>query len=343
MTGSTSSGPRARVALVAICTGALVVSCASSNGKTADPTPVASSAPSTAAAAAVSTAASTRAAATTVVTSVGASGAPANTTAAVVLPTTVAFVPANGDSKRFDATLFATPAPVTNPWLPLTVGYQSVREGKVSKGSRRLPHRRVFTVTDVTKEVAGVRTVLVLDQDFDGGELAEQAIDYLALDGGGNVWYLGSYTESYEGGQFVNVNDAWLAGVDGGRAGILMLADPHPGLPSYEQATVPGEGTAKAEVTKQGQSVCVPFKCYEDVLVIKEGGSENTYFARGVGGIRLEPLSGNPQETEELINLTQLSEQGVAELSVEALRLDEHARTEADRVFGKSAVATRPR
>ena len=313
-----------------------LVGCSSSS--TASSTSVASSAaqPTEATAgAALSTtvAASTPASTATQPQPVGAATSTSN-------PTTVDFVPVNGDSQHFDAALFATVAPIDNPWLPLTAGYQSVREGKVNKGSRRLPHHRVFTVTDVTKEVAGVRTVLVLDQDFDGGELAEQAIDYLALDSTGNVWALGSYTEAYEGGEFVNVNDAWLAGVDGGKAGILMMADPQPGMPSYVQATVPGEGAATAEVTKRDQSVCVPFKCYDSVLVIKEGGSENTYYAPGVGGIKLEPLSGDPQETEELINLTHLTDQGLAELDAEAMRLDEHARTEADKIFGTSAVAT---
>ncbi len=253
----------------------------------------------------------------------------------------MAFVPTNADSENFDPALFATAAPVANPWLPLTPGYQSTREGAVNKGSRRLPHRRVYTVTDATKDIGGVQATLILDQDFDGGELAEQAIDYVAQDGSGNVWYLGSYTEAYEGGQFVNANDGWLAGIDGARAGVLMMADPQPGMPTYQQATVPDEGTVKAKVLKRGEEVCVPFKCYSDVLVIQEDGSENTYFAPGVGGIRLEPVSGDPQETEELINLTQLTPQGLAELADEALRLDEHARTEASGVFGDSAVAKR--
>ena len=55
--------------------------------------------------------------------------------------------------------------------------------------------------------------------------------------------------------------------------------------------------------------MCVPFKCYEDVLVIEEGGGcrVDKYYAPGVGGIKLAPTSGDPQETEKLINLTQLS------------------------------------
>ena len=272
-------------------------------------------------------------------TSTGSSAAgTAGTTAA---PTSTS-VGVNADSERFDAGAFDdNPAEGRNQWLPLTPGYQSVREGGVNKGSRRLPHRRVFTVTDVTKVIDGVRTVLVLDQDFDGGELAEQAIDYMAEDTEGNVWYLGSYTEAYEGGQFVNANDAWLAGVDGGEAGVVMMTDPTTDTPKYRQATVPGEGSAEAEVVATGESVCVPFNCYENVLVIEEDGSELTYFAPGVGGIKLEPESGDPQETDALINLTQLSAQGLAELSAEVMALDEHARSEASDVFGDSAPAER--
>ena len=45
------------------------------------------------------------------------------------------------------------------------------------------------------KEVDGVHTVLVLDQDIDAGQVGEASIDYLAQDKSGNIWYLGSYTE----------------------------------------------------------------------------------------------------------------------------------------------------
>ncbi len=79
-----------------------------------------------------------------------------------------------------------------------------------------------------------------MDQDFNGGQIAEQALDYMAEDKQGNVWSLGSYTESYEGGQFVNATDAWLAGVSGATPGILMLADPQPGTPEYTRVGDPG-------------------------------------------------------------------------------------------------------
>jgi hypothetical protein len=236
----------------------------------------------------------------------------------------------------------ASTATGANRWFPLKPGYQSVRLGAVNRGSRRLPHRRVYTVTDVSKEISGVRTVIALDQDFDGGQIGEQALDYLAEDRHGNVWYLGSYTEAYEGGRFVNANDGWLDGVNGGKAGIYMPADPKVGMAPYAQEHAPGDDATIAKVVKSGIQTCVPFKCYRDVLVIEEGGSENKYFAPGVGGILTEPKSkGGEEETEKLVNLTQLSPRGLAELSAEALKLDRHAATTVPDVFGDSTPAQR--
>jgi hypothetical protein len=234
------------------------------------------------------------------------------------------------------------PATGANRWFPLQPGYQSVRLGGVNRGSRRLPHRRVYTVTDVSKVISGVRTVIALDQDFDGGQIAEQALDYLAEDQRGNVWYLGSYTETYEGGRFVNANDAWLDGVNGGKGGLYMPAEPKVGMAPYAQEQAPGDDPTMAKVVKSGIRKCAPFKCYNDVLVIEEGGSENKYFAPGVGGILTEPKSkGGEEETEKLVNLTQLSRRGLAEMSAEALKLDRHAATTAPDVFGDSNPAQR--
>jgi hypothetical protein len=231
-----------------------------------------------------------------------------------------------------------------NRWFPLKPGYQSVRSGAVNRGSRRLPHRRVYTVTDVSKVISGVRAVIALDQDFDGGQIGEQALDYLAEDQRGNVWYLGSYTEAYEGGRFVNANDGWLDGVKGGEAGIYMPAEPKVGMAPYAQEHAPGDDATIAKVVRSGIQKCVPFKCYRNVLVIEEGGSENKYFAPGVGGILTEPKSkGGEEETEKLVNLTQLSRRGLAELSAEALKLDRHAATTVPDVFGASKSAQRLR
>lgn len=239
---------------------------------------------------------------------------------------------------------YGNTAPDRNRFVPLTPGYQSVRLGKVNRGSRRLAHRRVTTVTDVFKTINGVKAVAILDQDFDGGQIAEQALDYLAVDRRGTVRYFGSYTEAYEGGRFVNANDGWLAGVKGAKAGIYMPARPRVGTPAYTQEDQPGSDPTIAKVVRTGARTCVPFKCYTGVLVVEEDGSENKYFAPGVGGIKTEPKDGGgEEETEELINLTQLSRRGLAELGDEVVKLDRHARSTVPDVFGSSSRAQRTR
>jgi hypothetical protein len=246
------------------------------------------------------------------------------------------------DSTRFDPSSFGNPVEGTNKWLPLKVGRQWVREGLTDVGNRRVPHTVVSTVTNVSREVEGVQTVAVLDQDSDGGQLVQQSLDYLAQDEQGNVWLLGSYTEEYEGGQFVNATDAWLTGVDGAKPGILMQADPRTGTPPYFVEQPPGgdEEEGVAQVVETGQSQCVPFKCYDDVLVIREGkaaapDNEFKYYAPGVGQILNTPRSASAhRDVEKLINLTQLSPRGLAELSTEALKLDKRAKDVAPDVFG---------
>jgi hypothetical protein len=250
----------------------------------------------------------------------------------------------NADPGRFSPKDFGEPTGDANTWFPLIPGYQSVQDGTLFRGHRELHHRRRFTVTDVQKEINGVRTVLTLDQDIDAGQIAEQALDYFAQDKNGNVWYLGSYTESYEGGQFVNANDAWLAGVNGATAGVAMMANPKPGQPPYLQARIPGRETLTAQVAKLGQSKCVPFRCFSKTLAILEAGTEFKYYAAGVGGIATEPnYSGGEQEKEALINVVQLTPKGLAEFSTQALKLDRHARTAASQIFGRSSPAKRSR
>ena len=247
-------------------------------------------------------------------------------------------IPRVFDPKNFDAA-----GSDFNQWVPMTPGVQVIRKGFVTVGGRRIPHLTVTTITDVTKKIDGVRSVLVLDQDIDGGQVSEQAVDYLAEDVGGNVWYLGSYTEAYESGQFLNAQDAWLAGVSGASAGLYFPGDPKPGSEPYYQVQVPGGEQSSAQVVKAGQRTCVPFDCFKDVIVVLEGGAENKYWAPRVGQILTEPLSGIAQETEELINVKELSPSALSELSAEALKLDTHAAQTVPSVFGPSNPAVRER
>jgi hypothetical protein len=253
--------------------------------------------------------------------------------------------PVKASEARFDPAAFVAPGTSGNKWFPLKPGMQWVRVGGTDVGHRRVPHRVIRTITSVTKEVDGVRTVAVLDRDVDAGQLAQQSLDYFAQDKAGNVWTLGGYTEEYEGGRFVSVRDAWLGGVKGGKPGIQMLAIPRPAKRPYSIAQPPGADPDVAEVVKSGQSQCVTFKCFKDVLVIREGkasaiDNEFKYYAPGVGQILNTPRSASQHhDLETLVNLTQLSPKGLAEVSKEALKLEAHARAVKPDVFGKSSLA----
>ncbi len=244
----------------------------------------------------------------------------------------------NANYKKFDPKDFGDPIGGQNSWYPLVPGTQTLRDGSINRGSRKLHHQLRVTVTDVTKTVNGVKTVAVLDQDIDSGQVGEASLDYLAQDKFGNVWYLGSYTEIYEGGQFVNAVDAWLTPKKGARPGVWMMADPKEGM-KYVEAHNSRE-TIRAEVSKVGEKKCVDYDCFKS-LVILEDGSEFKYFGPGVGHIATEPnYSGGEQEKEELVNVVKLTPKGLAEFSAEALKLDKHARKES-KVFANSDAAKR--
>lgn len=253
--------------------------------------------------------------------------------------------PRTFDETAFRAENFVDPTEGANQWFPLGPGTQWVREGTTLIGNREVPHRVVTTVTDVTREVDGVPTILVYDHSEGAGQVVQESLDYLAQDRSDNVWYLGSATEQYEAGRYVAVDEAWLSGSQGGRAGILMPANPTAETPAWSIAQPPDEDGDAAEFLRMQPEECVPFDCFKDVLVIREGkksalDNEFKYYANGVGQIRNEPRGASRHEDiERLINVTQLSAEGLAEASRQALRIDARAAKEMPEVFGKTKAA----
>jgi uncharacterized protein YrzB (UPF0473 family) len=99
----------------------------------------------------------------------------------------------------FDPDNFNDPTTIDNKWFPLIPGTQFVYEGfTVDENGEEIPHEIVFTVTDLTKEIGGVQTVVILDNDFSDGELEESELAFFAQDNDGNVWHLGQYSETYD-------------------------------------------------------------------------------------------------------------------------------------------------
>lgn len=247
----------------------------------------------------------------------------------------------------FDPANFVDPTTSTNPFQPLRPGMQWVREGTTEVGSRAVPHQVITTMTDVIRTIDGIPTVAMIDQDTDSGQVSQLSIDYFGLDKAGNVWLVGGYTEAYSGGQFTNTIDAWLGKGPGSEAGILMPAKPKVSTPRWFIQSNAGDGGSAAEVVDVGTSRCVPFACYRNVLVVREGkikaiDNEFKYYAPGVGQIRNSPRKDSKhKDVEELVNLVQLSPTGLAERSAEVQRLEAHARKTEPATFGSAPASTR--
>jgi len=233
----------------------------------------------------------------------------------------------------YDPIRFSDPTRIDNRWYPLAPGTQFVYEGRSDRGHGRLPHRVVFTVTDLVKVIDGVRTVVLWDQDINAGRLLEAELAFHAQDDDGNVWNMGEYPEEREDGRVAGAPDTWIAGVAGASAGVLMRANPRLGTSSYRQGLVPAiEFGDQARVHATGRRDCVPLGCYDNVLVTDEtnpydptDGHQRKYYARGIGNIRAAPAGGRESEVLVLVAVRRLGREAMAKVRAEALKLDRRA------------------
>lgn len=237
---------------------------------------------------------------------------------------------------------FDDPTTIENQWLPLVPGTQWTWEGMTVADGESVPHRIVLTITDMTKVIDGVESVVAYDEDYSDNELVEAEIFFLAQDSEGNVWRMGEYPEEYEAGEFVDA-PAWLAGAQGALAGYMMTANPQLDDRSYAQGWGPEVGWAdRGQVVEVGAEDCVDFGCYENVLVIEEWALDEPdarqlkYYAPGVGNIRVG-WSGSAEQEQETLELTAyglLDADALADVRAAALALEEHAYEIRPEVFG---------
>ncbi len=263
------------------------------------------------------------------------------TLTSLVLPGGVALAQKSGTGEKefeeLDPKNFDHSTNIDNKWLPLRPGYRSIFTGFTGEGKRRVPRRVVTTVTDLTKVIDGVRTVVVWETDHRADKLVESELIFFAQDNPGTVWLLGEYVEIYEDEDFVG-GQAWLSGLEGSRAGIMMKAEPRLGTPSYSggYAPPPYNWTDRSKVDQISPKICVPKGCYEQVLVIAESSKKEgpeaqqlKYYAAGVGNIRVRwrGKGERTQETLDLVELVKLNPESMAKARADALDLERRAYT----------------
>lgn len=227
----------------------------------------------------------------------------------------------------------------------MQLGTLWVYEGTaVDEEGNNFARRIEFTVTDLTKEIAGVHTVVAWIVDYNNDEIIEKEIAFYAQDDDGNVWYLGEHPEEFKDGKFIDA-PTWIAGIDDARPGIKMMAQPKVGRAKYFQGWGPAvEWSDYGHIQKIGQEICVPVDCYKDAMVIAEsslgevGAAQFKYYVSGVGEVRVN--WGGQDATQEALTLvehTQLSPAVLAEIRAEVLALEKHAYEVSADVYSKTS------
>lgn len=250
--------------------------------------------------------------------------------------------------EKLDTGKLSNPTRITNKWLPLIPGTRYLYDGTTTDDSGKvLPHQFVINVTDLVKTIAGIRTLATYDLDYERGRLVEAELAFYAQDDDGNVWRVGEYPEEYDGEGRVSDTPAWLAGIQGARAGIMMKASPRLGTPSYSQGHGPRVNwTDRGEVYQVGQEVQAGDIRYKDVLVIKETSLEEEandafqlkYYAAGAGNIKVG-LMGTGEKGREALELTRVEKLDAQEMNVvreKALALEKSAYKRSRTVYAKT-------
>jgi hypothetical protein len=236
-----------------------------------------------------------------------------------------------------DAKNFSRPTIIDNKYMPLKPGTKMVYDGwMLDDEDKKMPHKVIYIVTDLVKEVNGIETVVVWKQDILEGKLAESELSFRAQDDQGNVWHLGEAKELYDESVKIIGAKVWLDGFLGTKSGIIMPGKPAKGTPSFSQGYAKGVyiWDDRGQVRKLGEKVTIRSKSYKDVLVIEEwsnvepkkGALRLKYYAPGVGYLQMGFEGKGPvTETLALSKKSQLNAKEMDAARAEALLVEERS------------------
>lgn len=175
---------------------------------------------------------------------------------------------------------------VDNPYFPLVPGTTV----KFIEKAGNETSENVIAVTHDTKEILGVKCLVVHDTVTQNGAPKEDTYDWYAQDKHGTVWYFGEATKEFKAGGKVDTEGSWEAGVDGAQPGIIMPGQLKLGEP-YRQEYYAGHAEDMGRVVALGDSVSVPFGSFTGCVRTEEwsmleSGTEKKWYCKGVGVVR---------------------------------------------------------
>lgn len=188
---------------------------------------------------------------------------------------------------------------IDNPYFSLTPGTTFNYQGKTDEGNEVIK----VMVTDKTKTVMGVTTLVVWDRVWLDDQLIEETYDWYAQDKEGNVWYFGEDSKEYKNGKVVSTEGSWEGGVDGAMPGIIMKNKLTVG-DSCRQEYYQGEAEDWAEIVSLNEKVAVPYGSFENCIKTKDWSAlepdviEYKYYSPSVKNVVLETNADNTERVE---------------------------------------------
>lgn len=155
---------------------------------------------------------------------------------------------------------------IDNGFFPVVVGSEMVLEGVDDEG---IEIRLEITVPDETELVAGVTTRVLVETEFEDGELIEVSRNFFAQAPDGTVCYFGEEVDIFEDGEIVSHEGAWRAGENGNLPGIIMPGEPEIGM-IFQNEFAPGIAEDQAEILAFGEEIDVPAGMFSDTLTTED-------------------------------------------------------------------------
>lgn len=212
-------------------------------------------------------------------------------------------LPQGADPVALDPNDFTTK--IDNPYFPLDPGTRWTFRETDEKGNE---FKVVVVATTETKKIAnGITARVVRDTVSQDGAVVEDTFDWYAQDAEGNVWYMGEDTAEFENGKVSSRHGSFEAGVGGALPGIIMPANPEPGM-TYRQEYLKGEAEDNGEILSTNEMADAAFGHFEDMLLekntitIEPNVLEYKLYAKGVGMVLALGISGGGGR-EELVKV----------------------------------------
>ena len=215
-----------------------------------------------------------------------------------------------------------------------------VFEGPANRGQGRRPHRVITTVTDLTKVIDGVRTVVIWERDINAGRLLEGESPSRPRTTTATCGTSASTPRSTTaGGSTARRTRGSPASPAPG--GIMIRAAPRAGQSSYRQGFAPTiEFADRAKVVRAGPAPVRPGPLLHNVLVTDEtnpnepaDGHQRKFYAPGIGPIRAAPVGGREHEVLGLTRVSRLDPAALEAVRRRALGVDRRAYAVSRRVY----------